>query len=316
MLIQRPYLTHPRPYLGGYRHHLSRRVKFNAETQTDRRKLRSAADKAERETQTVDVQTRAAQSGREVGTQMEKRGEWVGDVDPAPRTLTPRPAVPSAVLEAQRDACARRLQCWLRVCFSRRRMLQLRAEKERVEAAETADREGTVRAKAVEQERQVYRRMHPTSKEDFVLLYRELHAWREHEANRIQALTEAPAERQRQLSVLLSKEVKLLQTIDRLRIVAAQARKDAAIRRQLDQMQSPHEWPTTQGDHVEVHTPHTQRAAQLIELYHALGLPLAGPGREREEGGGGLAGEGRHPPQRQVRRHGGGRGGSGGDGAG
>ena len=284
VLIQRPYLSHPRPYLGGYRHHVSGRVKLHAETQTERRKARSATAKAERETQTVDTHTRSAQSGREVGTQMDKRGEWTADVDPHPRVLTPHPAVPSEVLEGERDACARRLQCWLRVCFSRRRMLQLRAERERVEAAATEEREGSVRARAMERERQVHRRMHPTSREDFHLLYKELSAWREHEANRIQSLDAAPAERQRQLSVLLSKEVKLLQTIDRLRIVAAQARKDAAIRRQLDQMQSPHEWPTTQGDHIEVHTPHTQRAAQLIALYHALNLPLTAPGRERAEG--------------------------------
>ena len=295
VLITRPYLAHPRAYLGGYRHHLSGRVRLNAETQTERRKGRGEVMKAERETQTMEVQTRGVQCGREVGTQMDKKGEWVGEVEAGERLVIPGVAVASEVVERAREASAVRLQCWLRVCFSRRRMLQLRGEKERREGTEREGSEALKAAREAELQRQIHRRMHPRSKEDFRLLYQELAAWREHEAQRIHSASPTAEEREKAISLLLLREVKLLQTIDRLRLVAGQARSDAVTQARLEAMQSPLEWTTSEGTRVEVVTPHTVRAQELVTLYQGLLLPVKwdGEGGVGDEAAGGVGWEGR-----------------------
>ena len=263
---------------------MSGRVRLHAETQTERRgKGREGVAKAERETQTVEVKTRGVQSGRDVGTQMDKKGEWVNEEDEGGREVVPGVAVPSEVVERAREASAVRLQCWLRVCFSRRRMLQLRAEKERAESAQQEEKQQSLLQREAEQRRQIHRRMHPRSKEDFSLLYQELAAWRQHEAQRISAASATDEERDAAMSLLLSKEVKLLQTIDRLRLVAAKARAEEGTRVRLEAMASPLEWKTTEGDRVEVVTPHVLRAQQLVTLYQGLTLPVKWGG----EGGGG-----------------------------
>ena len=275
VLLTRPYLNQRRAYLGGYRHHVSGRVKLHAETQTERRKTRGQTDKSERSTQTVLTLERSAQSGREVGTQMDKRGEWLGDDDDGSvQELSPREAVPSEVLEAQREANAQRIQCWLRVCFSRRRMLQLKADRDAQLSRQHDEEKSNSQRKEDEQAKQIHRRMHPRTKADFDLLYQELQAWREHESNRISALSDSPEEREKALSLLLAKEVKLLQTIDRLRIVAAKQTKTQRTHTRLSQMQSPLEWRTSAGTRVEIISPHTVRAMELVSLYHALSLPV------------------------------------------
>jgi len=84
----------------------------------------------------------------------------------------------------------------------------------------------------------------------------------------------SPEEIQAQLAELLAKEVKLLQTIDRLKLNAAKENKQTRTKETLEKMASPQEWSVAAGeDHVEVETPFTIRAKQLVELYSGLCLP-------------------------------------------
>jgi hypothetical protein len=277
VLISRDYLSYRRPFLGGWKHHRTGIVKLNAETQTERRRSAAAGvRRVERETQTGEVVTRSVQTWREAGTQMERRDLYLGQQggEEGERVLQARDWVPSEVLESEREDAARRLQCWLRVCFSMRRMLQLKAERQQAEQETAAQQAAVTAQREAEQQQQVHRRLHPTSASDFRLLYAELRAWREHESSRISSQQSASAaEKQQQLSVLLSKEVKLLQTIDRLKIIAAQRRQAAGISRRLDMMSSPQEWTTSSGERLEIVTPLTVRSQQLIALYTALSLP-------------------------------------------
>ena len=300
--ITREYLGQPKPFLGGYKHHTSGRVKHHASVQTDRRQAGRGAgrERVTRETQTVETATRSAQSGRSVGTQMARKDYYIGEegeTGQGERVLVPGEYVSSDVLEAQREERARRIQCWLRVCFAVRRMKQLKAAKDEQESSERHSTEVAAERKRRAEEQQIHRRMHPKSAADFGLLYGELNAWRQHEAARIHTLELSDDERDKQLSLLLSKEVKLLQTIDRLKIRAARERKDEAVHRRLEMMQSPKEWSTSQGHHVEVLTPFTQRAQELTSLYQALLLPVAMHAEEKEAeahtGTGSLTWEGR-----------------------
>merc|ERR1711879_498842 len=79
------------------------------------------------------------------------------------------------------------VQCHARGMFARRRARQLRKDKhERIEfegkESERRQLEADLRHK-----REVERRMHPRSFEDFNVLYKELEAWRLNEAKRIQS---------------------------------------------------------------------------------------------------------------------------------
>merc|ERR1719156_104685 len=78
------------------------------------------------------------------------------------------------------------IQCHARGMFSRRRARQLR--RERAERQELARRESERRQLEADlkHKREVERRMHPRTFEDFNVLYKELEAWRLSEAKRIQ----------------------------------------------------------------------------------------------------------------------------------
>ena len=89
------------------------------------------------------------------------------------------------------------------------------------------------------------------------------------ETKRIKSTPDLPPEELHfQLEELLGKEVKLLQTIDRLKISAAKINKTSNIKSTLEKMASPKEWSAQDGDIVEVETPFTMRAKELVDLYN------------------------------------------------
>ena len=139
-----------------------------------------------------------------------------------------------------------------------------------------AEAEEAQRAAAEERhKREIQRRMHPQSYEDFEILYNELEAWRLQETRNIndefaddeEARLAAPQQ-------LLLKEQKLLQTIDRLRLQADDEKRDKQIRSTLKLMAAPKQWQMSDGEVAQVHTPFTTRAKELMELYNGLRLPL------------------------------------------
>ncbi|CAM9690785.1 unnamed protein product, partial [Choristocarpus tenellus] len=106
------------------------------------------------------------------------------------------------------------------------------------------------------------------------VLYNELDQWREAEAKRIQESGAPQAERQGHLAELLHKETRLLQTIDRLKITAGKEGKGKRVRHMLNLMSMPKIWEMSDGETAEIHTPWTNRAMELQELYQALEAPL------------------------------------------
>merc|ERR1711977_194161 len=122
--------------------------------------------------------------------------------------------------------------------------------------------------------REVERRMHPRSFEDFSVLYKELEAWRLSEAKRIATSDFDEATRRAAQRELLQKETKLLQTIDKLKIRASRQNRDAKIKKMLECMSKPKVWAQNDGEATTVHTPFTTRAKELMDLYSGLRLPL------------------------------------------
>jgi hypothetical protein len=193
------------------------------------------------------------------------------------RVLQARPYFTADQLEEVRDNKARELQCFLRQCFAWRRVQRLREEKEHVATRELQLHEENAKSADAEHKAQIHRRMHPRSAADFSVLTNELERWRLHETVRIKAAAISEEQKQRELAALLAKEVKLLQTIDRLKITSHKANTKQRIKEVLEKMASPKEWTSAEGDLVEVETPFTTRAKELVELYSGLMLTDSTP---------------------------------------
>ena len=70
----------------------------------------------------------------------------------------------------------------------------------------------------------------------------------------------------------MDKETDLLQTIDRLKIVANKENKEEKISKFLKAMSDPKKWLRSDKRLTEVHTPFTTRAKELMDIYQGLKL--------------------------------------------
>jgi hypothetical protein len=113
---------------------------------------------------------------------------------------------------------------------------RLREARYEVEYDEVTSKKKKEEEAALEHKRQIERRMHPRTAEDFQILYKELDAWRRHETKRIKESGLSAEETHFQLEELLGKEVKLLQTIDRLKISANKINKVATVKETLEKV--------------------------------------------------------------------------------
>jgi len=262
-----------KPYLGGYRNKQSNTEYHHAWTQTPHPEKGEQTAKFHRETQTVDVRSRSSQCARNVGTQMDKPGLYISTT--TDKYVTPRrPYFTRQDLYAVRLAKCLIIQCHMRGMFARRRARQLRKEKairDKI-AQENAEREKI--EEDLRHKREIERRIHPRTFEDFEVLGAELDAWRLNETHRIQNSNFEPELKQAALRQLLHKETKLLQTIDKLKIQAKAQNKDAKVQKKLESMAQPKVWAQQDLETTTVHTPFTTRARELMDLYNGLRVPL------------------------------------------
>jgi hypothetical protein len=131
--------------------------------------------------------------------------------------------------------------------FARKRAKYLRDEliKRKAFIADEEDR----RRREVEMERmrEIERRMHPRATSDFEILYNELEAWRLSETEKLRNKKLSPAEFEAQTYHLLTKEIKLLQTIDRLKVVANKENRELRVNKTLELMSAPKLWELSDG---------------------------------------------------------------------
>lgn len=270
--VQRPVMD--KPYFGGYRNKMTGATYHHAVTQTAPIQKKDVhIIRFHREAQTYEYRTRSTQCKREAGTQMEKVGLYVDqrdDVVMKPR----RPYFSSADKAALVLEKCVMIQCHARGMIARRRTRQLRQARQEREELERREAERRQLEADLRHKREVERRMHPLTPEDFSVLYKELEAWRVNEAARIQNSGFDEATRRAAQYELLRKETKLLQTIDKLKIKAHSQNRDSKIKGKLESMAQPKVWLQTDGETTTVHTPFTTRAKELMDLYSGLRLPL------------------------------------------
>jgi hypothetical protein len=184
--------------------------------------------------------------------------------------IVPRPYFDSEAWGKQRLKNCIVIQCYARGMKARTRARELRAAIRR--AHEQTQEAEVVKMQALEEQRRVEinRRMHPRSGKDFEVLYDELEVWRLQELERIKASKLDEEEKKRANYMLLSKEVKLVQTIDRLKSFAKDENADKQIEAELEAMSAPKLWQMRDGKIAEVHTPYTTRAKELADLSRGL----------------------------------------------
>ncbi len=119
--------------------------------------------------------------------------------------------------------------------------------------------------------------MNPQTVGDFELLYSELDAWLQKESK---LASELPVhEKKVRMTEILAKQTKALQTISRLKTVAATDHRVKRIDKVLKLMAKPKLWEMSNGEAQEVHTQFTVRASELRDLY--IGLSNNSPLDER-----------------------------------
>jgi len=265
-----------KPYYGGYRHKLTGVEYHHATCQTEvppkpKRKTEDMLPpKFHRETQTRKIKEQAQQAVREFGTQMTREDHFV-DVR-ADYIIEPRAYLDAAHYAKVRLQATIVIQCYTRGMFARSLARQSRAQLAwnrqfflDEQARERAEREA-LRAREVE------RRMHPKNAADFETLYNELEAWRIAEMQKIETGGMADEEKQAARYELLLKEIKLVQTIDKLKAGAQKKMTQKIITKELETMSSSKLWEMSDGTIKEVQTPATRRAKELADLYHGLNL--------------------------------------------
>eukprot|EP00735_Rhodelphis_limneticus_P010732 TRINITY_DN3556_c0_g1::TRINITY_DN3556_c0_g1_i1::g.18009::m.18009 TRINITY_DN3556_c0_g1::TRINITY_DN3556_c0_g1_i1::g.18009 ORF type:complete len:322 (+),score=90.67,sp/Q4R6T7/IQUB_MACFA/40.58/3e-62,IQ/PF00612.22/0.00066,FlgN/PF05130.7/0.78,FlgN/PF05130.7/46,P4Ha_N/PF08336.6/1.8,P4Ha_N/PF08336.6/19 TRINITY_DN3556_c0_g1_i1:449-1414(+) len=228
--------------------------------------------KFHRDTQTHFTRTLAQQSTRDATTPSAKPGIYL---DPtADREIMPRPYFDSEALFQLKLEKTIIIQCHVRGWFARRLAHRMRQDLESARDY-VHEQERKKHDEAEEHRRkEIQRRMHPKTPEDFEILYKELEAWRLLETKKLNESGLEESERLEALAHLLHKETKLLQTIDRLKIAAAHENKEERVKKVLEMMAAPKKWAISDGTICEVHTPFTTRSKELLELYNGLRLPL------------------------------------------
>jgi len=164
------------------------------------------------------------------------------------------------------------LQSVVRGWFCRRLAAQYRAEAIAEEQARVDAEEAARKAEDEHRASEIERRMHPRTAADFEVLYGELEAWRLQETQQINESEMSTAERKVALAQLLNKEVKLLQTIDRLKLSANAENKDDKVQKKLETLAASKKWGMSDGSLKEVDTPFTVRSRELMELFNGLSV--------------------------------------------
>lgn len=76
------------------------------------------------------------------------------------------------------------------------------------------------------------------------------------------------------MAELLVNETKSLQSLQKLKIDAQREIHVDKTQTMLEQMAKPRQWQLSHGEVAHVHTPETQRAKELLDLFNALNAPL------------------------------------------
>ncbi len=264
----------PKSFIGGFRSQQG--IEYHhAVTQTEERMAKKISNKPivekyHRDSQTVQIKHSHTQSKREQATQMEKPGLFIDNSEDK-IMIVREPYFDSKQLDSLRLDKTIKLQAYYRRWRARCLFAKMKEEKIEKEKQEKLERERREEEEYERRQQEMFRRMHPQSKEDFDILYTELEMWRQRETQRIKSKTNSTEEETKEeFKELIRKEVKLLQTVDRLKIKASKENKKNQITEQLSKMSEPKFVTNLDDTKTFIETPFTIRAKELWDLYEGL----------------------------------------------
>ncbi|KAF4081393.1 hypothetical protein AMELA_G00160860 [Ameiurus melas] len=262
--------TQKKPFLGGYRHKVTKTEYHHAGVQTMvRMRPHKGVEMFSRETQTLYVKNQAQQCTITTSTQMTKPGCYISNMKD--KLITPGIYVTVDEYHSKRHNAVIIIQTHTRRWLAKRLTNQLRLDKElhlawveREERRQKEEKEEQIRA-------EYHRRMNPEKKEDFALLYNALEMWRQEEEENINASLSG-AERKAALCALLEQEMKFIASIERHRLAAGERNQEKAVQAFLNKCAAPKQWQASDGIMTQMDTPHTIRASELRDLYCSITL--------------------------------------------
>ena len=262
-----------KPFIGGYRDKRDGLEYHHAWTNTERYRQQEDPDKRlTRETQTYIFATHAVQSSREACTQMARKDLLLDNKND--KIMYPGRYVTSEEHAALVLSKTVLIQRNLRMYIARKKVNELRKKKAEHDKFVAEQESAKVEAEEAQRRYNIERRMRPKKKSDFKILHEELETWNTQETMKIKQSSMDKEEKQKALQKLLFKETKLLQTIDRLKVLAQKENTEDNVNKMLSKMSKPKRWNLKDGHVIEVHTPYTTRAIELQQLYFGLQVPI------------------------------------------
>lgn len=257
-----------KPFLGGFRHKVTKTEYLNASCQTFPKKVvASKVKKFNRDTQTVQIKNCGQQTFNNTSTQMTKPGCYISDVQDVVRI--PGKYVTAEEREKEKLEKVIVLQSYWRRWLSTQYVKKLRQDRQQRLQWEQKQAEQKAAERAERLRREFERRMKPRTKADFDLLYAALEKWRQEELERINTNHSGP-ERKAALVGLLEQETYLIQSIEKHRINADQLNQEEHIMKTLEKAALPRFWRAYDGKLTEMSTQYTIRARELKDLYNSL----------------------------------------------
>ncbi|KAF5907521.1 IQ and ubiquitin-like domain-containing protein isoform X1, partial [Clarias magur] len=262
--------TQKKPFLGGYRHKVTKTEYHHAGVQTITRRWPDRdIETFSREMQTVQMKKQPQQCTITTSTQMTKPGCYISNKKD--KLITPGRYVTADEYHSKRLNAVITIQAHTRRWLAKRLTSQLRLDKElrlawieREERRKKEEKEEQIRA-------EYNRRMNPQNRNDFVLLYNALESWRQEELEHINA-TLCGAERKAALCALLEQETQFIASIEHHRIAAGEKKQEKAVQVFLNKCAAPKRWQASDGTMTQMDTLHTIRARELRDLYCSLTL--------------------------------------------
>ncbi len=263
--------TSNKPYLGGYRNKVSGAIYHHSSTQTPTEAKKEVKDVSKlrcRETQTYVMRTLSVQPYREAGTQMARQDVYLDTH--SDYEIKPKAYFTSEQLQVKkRFACVLIQRCW-RGYRARCEAFRLRSRNADYELKLKQDAEKAIEEAKKKQEADMHRRLHPSTNEDFAILYNELDQWRQSEIAKIKVNHPLGDARNAAMQALLLDETKALQNIQKLKVIARKSSHEKNTGTMLSHMAKPYKWQLSSGETALVQTPATQRAKELLDLFNAL----------------------------------------------
>ncbi|KAF7250175.1 IQ and ubiquitin domain-containing protein [Paragonimus skrjabini miyazakii] len=264
--------SYHKPFLGGYRHKLSNNQYHHAHAQT--KPLPRKAPEVpvySRDTQTYRMKHFGQTTVNHMSTQFPKPGFFVSSYNDQLKVPGPYETADEYLTRILRDVII--IQKYTRRWLAKRRVNKIRQLRDAYLEWERQHEGSLKNDKEAQRKHDFERRLHPKTQADFDRLFNALEQWKREEIAKINAQPLTSAERKAALALLLDEETELIAAIGRHQLCASQKGNEQTQINLLKKAAAPIRWTSSiNGRQLEVETPQTLRAKELLDIFISLRL--------------------------------------------